>query len=128
MYKGTLVVPDRGSGGRQRGLEGNENFADRDLEEKWPKFFLVCSWPHTPNPWGHVELVQKTWFGTMMSTDVTEDDMDLARTEEADLDPPECSGIAEVKKCARRLSLCLIGGARGGKGGWEGTKTSLIVI
>ena len=19
------------------------------------------SWPHTPNPWGHVELVQKTW-------------------------------------------------------------------
>ena len=23
--------------------------------------FQVFSWPHTPNPWGHVELVQKTW-------------------------------------------------------------------
>ena len=64
----------------------------------------------------------------MMSTDATEDDMDLARTEEADLDPPECSGIVEVKKCTRLLSLCLIGGAGGGKGGWEGTETSLIVI
>ena len=54
--------------------------------------------------------------------------MDLARTEEADFDPPECSGIAEVKGCTRGLSLCLIGGAGGGKGGWEGTNTSLIVI
>ena len=30
---GTLVLPDRGSGGRQRGLGGHENFADRDLEK-----------------------------------------------------------------------------------------------
>ena len=37
----------------------------------------------------------------MMSTDATEDGMDLARTEEADLDPPECSGTVEVKKCTR---------------------------
>ena len=37
---GTLALPDRGSGGRQRGLGGHENFADRDLEEKWPKFFV----------------------------------------------------------------------------------------
>ena len=43
MYKGTLALPDRGSGGRQRGLGGHENFADRDLEEKWPKFFLFVS-------------------------------------------------------------------------------------
>ena len=43
MYKGTLVLPDRGSGGRQRGLGGHEKFADRDLEEKWPKFFLFVS-------------------------------------------------------------------------------------
>ena len=64
----------------------------------------------------------------MMSTDATEDDMDLARTEEADIHPLECPGIAEVKGCTRGLSFCLIGGAGGGKGGWEGTKTSLIVI
>ena len=72
--------------------------------------------------------VRKWWFGTMMSTDATEDDMGLARTEEADIHPLECSGIAEVKGCTRGLSFCLIGGAGGGKGGWEGTKTSLIVI
>ena len=34
-----------------------------------------------------------------MSMDAAEVDMNLAHTEEADLDPPECSGIAEVKKC-----------------------------
>ena len=33
VYKGTLVLPDRGSGGRQRGLGGHKNFADRDLEK-----------------------------------------------------------------------------------------------
>ena len=37
---GTLVLPDRGSGGRQRGLGGYVKFADRDLEKKWPKFSL----------------------------------------------------------------------------------------
>ena len=37
---GTLVLPDRGSGGRQRGLGGDVKFADRDLEKKWPKFSL----------------------------------------------------------------------------------------
>ena len=45
--------------------------------------------------------MRKWWFGTMMSTDATEDDMDLARTEEADLDPPECPGTVEVRKCTR---------------------------
>ena len=86
-----------------------------------------CSWGV---PWGRGARVEvrKWWFGTMMSTDATEDDMDLARTEEADIHPFECSGIAEVKGCTRGLSFCLIGGAGGGKGGWEGTKTSLIVI
>ena len=64
----------------------------------------------------------------MMSTDATEEDMDLARTEEADIDPPECPGTAEVKGCTRRLSFCLIGGAGGGKGGWEGTSNLLIVL
>ena len=64
----------------------------------------------------------------MMSTDATSDDMDLARTEEADLDPPECLGIMEAQEVYKGLSFCLIGGAGGGKGGWEGTKTSLIVI
>ena len=72
--------------------------------------------------------MRKWWFGTTMSTDATEDDMDLARTEEADIHPLECSGFAEVKGCTRGLPFCLIGGAGGGKGGWEGTKTSLIVI
>ena len=54
--------------------------------------------------------------------------MDLARTEGADLDLPECPGIAEVTKCTRGLPLCLIGGAGGGKEGWEGTSNPLIVI
>ena len=86
-----------------------------------------CSWGA---PWGRGARVEvrKWWFDTTMSTDATEDDMDLARTEEADIHPFECSGIAEVKGCTRGLSLCLIGGAGGGKEGWEGTKTSLIVI
>ena len=34
------VLPDMGSEGRQRGLGGHVKFADRDLEEKWPKFPL----------------------------------------------------------------------------------------
>ena len=37
---GTLVLPDRGSGGRQRGLGGHVKFADRDLEKKLPGFSL----------------------------------------------------------------------------------------
>ena len=86
-----------------------------------------CSWGV---PWSRDARVEvrKWWFGTTMSTDATEDDMDLARTEEADIHPFECSGIAEVKGCTRGLSFCLIGGAGGGKGGWEGTSNSLIVI
>ena len=39
---GTLVLPDRGSGGRQRGLGGDVKFADRDLE-KMAEVFLVCT-------------------------------------------------------------------------------------
>ena len=54
--------------------------------------------------------------------------MNLARTEEADFDPPKCPGTAEVRKCTRGLSFCLIEGAWGGKVGWEGTLNSLIVI
>ena len=38
--QGSLALPDRGSGGRQRGLGGDVKFADRDLEKKWPKFSL----------------------------------------------------------------------------------------
>ena len=55
---------------------------------------------------------------------LTEDDMDLARTDGADLDLPECPGI----EVCQGLPLCLIGGVGGGKGGWDGTETSLIVI
>ena len=75
-----------------------------------------CSWGA---PWGRGARVEvwKWLFGTTMPTDATEDDMDLARTEEADIHPFECSGIAEVKGCTRGLSFCLIGGAGGGKGG-----------
>ena len=56
-----------------------------------------------------------------MSTDanLTEDDMDLARTDGADLDLPECPGI----EVCQGLPLCLIGGVGGGKEGWEGTET-----
>ena len=54
--------------------------------------------------------------------------LDFARTKEADLDPPEFPGIAEARKRTRGLPFCLIGGAGGGKGGWEGTSNSLIVI
>ena len=63
-----------------------------------------CSWGV---PWGRGARVEvrKWWFGTMMSTDATEDDMDLARTEEADIHPSERPGIAEVKGCTRGLSL-----------------------
>ena len=58
--------------------------------------------------------------------DLTEGDMHLARTPIST--PPECRGIAEDRKRNRGLSFCLIGGAGGGKGGWEGTSNSLIVI
>ena len=37
---GTLILPDRGSGGRQRGAGRGVKFADRDLEKKWPEFSL----------------------------------------------------------------------------------------
>ena len=40
---GTLVLPDRGSGGRQRGLGGDVKFADRDLEKKMAEVSLVCT-------------------------------------------------------------------------------------
>ena len=54
--------------------------------------------------------------------------MNLARTEEANLDPPRVPGSRGSKKVYQGLSLCLIGGAEGGKGGGEGTPNSLIVI
>ena len=59
-----------------------------------------CSWGV---PWGRGSRagVEKWWFGTTMPTDATENDMDLARTEEADLDPPECPGIVEIRKLTR---------------------------
>ena len=61
-----------------------------------------CSWGAPGDREARVE-VWRWLFGTTMSTDATEDDMDLACTEEADLDPPECPGIAEVKGCTRGL-------------------------
>ena len=45
-----FVLPDRGSGGRQRGLGGDVKFADRDLEKKWPKFSLFV------RPLGQISL------------------------------------------------------------------------
>ena len=39
---GTLALPDRGSGGRQRWLGGHVKFADRDLE-KMAEVSLVCT-------------------------------------------------------------------------------------
>ena len=41
----TLALPDRGSGGRQRGLGGHENFADRDFEKNGRVFFFFESGP-----------------------------------------------------------------------------------
>ena len=65
-----------------------------------------------------------------MPTDasLTEGDMDLARTKGANLDPPRVPRYCEGHKVYQGLSLCLTGGAWGGKGGWDGTGTSLIVI
>ena len=40
---GTLVLPGRGSWGRQRGLGGDVKFADRDLEKKMAEVSLVCT-------------------------------------------------------------------------------------
>ena len=47
MYQvpGTLALPDRGSGGRQRGLGGHVNFAGRDLEKMAEVLFLLVSGP-----------------------------------------------------------------------------------
>ena len=39
---GTLVLPDGGSGGLQRGLGGHVKFADRDLEKNG-RIFPVCA-------------------------------------------------------------------------------------
>ena len=47
---GTLALPGRGGGGRQRGLGGDVKFADRDLEKKWPKFSLFV------RPFGPISL------------------------------------------------------------------------
>ena len=57
---------------------------------------------------------------------LTEGDMHLERTPIST--PPECPGIAETRKRTRGIPFCLIGGAGGGKGGWEGTSNSLILI
>ena len=64
----------------------------------------------------------------MMSTDATEDDMGLVRTEEADLDPPRVLRYCGDQGVYKGPPFCLIGGAGGGKGCWEGTETSLVVI
>jgi len=47
-----------------------------------------------------LEAVVAWYYDADMAADanLTEDDMHLARTEGVDLDPLECSGIAEVKK------------------------------
>ena len=54
--------------------------------------------------------------------------MNLARTEEADFDPPQVPRYRGGQEVYQGLSLCLMEGAGGGKGGWEGTSNSLIVI
>ena len=58
--------------------------------------------------------------------DLTEGDMHLARTPIST--PPSAQVTAKAGKRTRGLSLCLIGGAGGGKGGLKGTSNSLIVI
>ena len=42
VHKGLSLCLIGGAGGGKGGLGRHENFADRDLEEKWPRFFLVC--------------------------------------------------------------------------------------
>ena len=54
--------------------------------------------------------------------------MDLARTEEADLDPSRVPRYCGGQEVYQGPPFCLKGGAGGGKGGWEGTAKSLIVI
>ena len=58
--------------------------------------------------------------------DLTEGDMHLARTPIST--PPSAQVSRRSGSVPGGLSFCLIGGAGGGKGGWEGTSNSLIVI
>ena len=58
--------------------------------------------------------------------DLTEGDMHLAHTPVSP--PPRVPRYRGGQEAYQGLSLCLIGGAGGGKGGWEGTSNSLIVI
>ena len=57
--------------------------------------------------------------------DLTEGDLHLARTPISTPRVPMYRGGQEANQ---GLSFCLVGGAGGGKGGWEGTSNSLIVI
>ena len=54
--------------------------------------------------------------------------LDLTRSEEADLDPPQVPRYHGGQEVYQGLPHCLIEGAGGGKGGWESTSNSLIVI
>ena len=62
---------------------------------------------------------------TAEDANLTEGDMHLARTPISTFRVPR---YHEGQEAYQGLSLCLVGGAGGGKGGWEGTSNSLIVI
>ena len=58
--------------------------------------------------------------------DLTEGDMHPARARRSR--PPRVPRYRGGQEAYQGHSLCLVGGAGGGKGGWQGTSNSLIVI
>ena len=78
------------------------SFARASGEEGDSDRVAGCSWGV---PWGRGARVEvRKWcFGTAMSMDaiLTEKDINLARTEGADLDPPECPVTVEFSNCTR---------------------------
>ena len=76
--------------------------------------------------------MRRWWCGSTIydvdmveDADLTEGDMHLACTPISTPRVPRYRGGHEAYQ---GLSFCLIGGAGGGKEGWEGTETSLILI
>ena len=57
--------------------------------------------------------------------DLTEGDMHLARTP---ISTPPSAQVSRRSRSVPGTLALLVGGAGGGKGGWEGTSNSLIVI
>ena len=62
---------------------------------------------------------------TAEDADLTEGDKHLARTP---ISTPRVPRYRGGQEAYQGPSFCLTGGAVGGKGGWEGTSNSLIVI